>query len=499
MDQLEATLDQLKALNEKVDRLEARPERPHSGYSGPSIHSNRDFPSPASQRIMVETDIKRTLIRNNSDGLERKVVLHGPDHAILGPETADPLAEPENATSDIPGWEMNYGSIVVDHMVGAHRLLGWPTIKTLLKNLKKPISQDYVMEMEEKKGLLRLYGRGQGRDTYDGAIPGPASPATSTPSIRSDDTSRSPASASTSPDLWGTTFGPPDPRLPLQDHPGGLNVDGTLKLDLGTMERLRDSYLKSLHVLHPFLNKGRLTRMFARVHHYTSSADTGQMRSPYLLHNASIWSETALNKATKRKHSTTMFAESPHDMSTSTSSRSSKDQPLERRISTAIVLLVMALGKICDHKAPLPGPVPDDPRDTVSRGFQLRHEHSYSSESPPTVGIVAGIKPSPSTSSGGISSPMSDHRTAPSSRRSSIDQQNHALPYTPERNVDVIPGLAYFARATEILGNLNGGQDLMHVQAYLLASLYTSQLACVLESWSWIQSACRACRFLTRE
>jgi hypothetical protein len=82
-------------------------------------------------------------------------------------------------------------------------------------------------------------------------------------------------------------------------------------------------------------------------------------------------------------------------------------------------------------------------------------------------------------------------------RGSSTDYYNsHAR--EGDRNVDVIPGLAYFTRAAEILGALQGGNDLLHVQANLLAALYTSQMACVIESWTWIQSACRACHFLVK-
>ena len=79
--------------------------------------------------------------------------------------------------------------------------------------------------------------------------------------------------------------------------------------------------------------------------------------------------------------------------------------------------------------------------------------------------------------------------------------QNQATHHTrkQDKNVDVIPGLAYFVRAAEILGCLHGGNELTNVQACLLAGLYTSQLACVIESWSWIQTACRACHFLIRE
>jgi len=67
------------------------------------------------------------------------------------------------------------------------------------------------------------------------------------------------------------------------------------------------------------------------------------------------------------------------------------------------------------------------------------------------------------------------------------------------RNIDILPGLAYYAYATDILGNLYGGNELAHAQAFLLAGLYMGQYARVLESWSWISSACRVCHILVKK
>ncbi|MCJ1295581.1 hypothetical protein MMC34_007144 [Xylographa carneopallida] len=484
MDQLKALREMMEMSNEKIERIENRLERLDPGQ--------RSEGRPSTSQSGLVDDIKNIPLHTSTMTLERKPFVTSVSDAPHEQESVEQQEDPNNISSDLfPQDGMSYGSIAVDHTTGAHRLLRWPTIKSLLK--RRPLSEDYVMEMEERKGLIRLYGRGQGRDTFDGAAAGPASPITSTPSMRSEDVSRSPGSSP--PDIWGTTLGPPviqDPRTSTQDHPGGLNPDGSLKLDWPTMERLRESYLKTLHILHPFLNKTRLSRMFQRVLQYGCSTDSSQMRSPFLPHNSIVRADTALNKATKRKHSTAAPVESPNEMSSSASSRGVKEQPLERRTSTAIVLLVMALGKICEHRGPLPGPVPENQRESLYRDHILRPESPSYYESP-------RIKPSPTPSSASPSSGVSELRTGATSRRSSTEHQSLPQPHRPERNVDIIPGLAYFARAVEILGALNGCQDLMYVQACLLASLYTSQMVCVLESWSWIQNACRACRFLIRD
>ena len=59
---------------------------------------------------------------------------------------------------------------------------------------------------------------------------------------------------------------------------------------------------------------------------------------------------------------------------------------------------------------------------------------------------------------------------------------------------DVIPGLAYCAVAGGILGELSGGTGLLHVQANLLAGLFTGQLTRIFPSYSYNFQACRACQ-----
>ena len=62
--------------------------------------------------------------------------------------------------------------------------------------------------------------------------------------------------------------------------------------------------------------------------------------------------------------------------------------------------------------------------------------------------------------------------------------------------MDLIPGLAYYAKAAEILGDQGDGNDLVHAQMFLLAGLYKGQLARVKESMSWFTMAGRAIRIL---
>ena len=93
---------------------------------------------------------------------------------------------------------------------------------------------------------------------------------------------------------------------------------------------------------------------------------------------------------------------------------------------------------------------------------------------------------------------VNDGRMIAMNNRTLYEHSYAVLPRRGDRNVDVIPGLAYFARATEILGTLQGEFGLSNIQANLLASLYCGQLCSSLESWSWLSQACRNCLLLMR-
>jgi hypothetical protein len=60
-----------------------------------------------------------------------------------------------------------------------------------------------------------------------------------------------------------------------------------------------------------------------------------------------------------------------------------------------------------------------------------------------------------------------------------------------ERNIDILPGMVYYAYATDMLGKQQGGTTVGHAQGMLLAALYTGEFARVLENWSWINNAYR--------
>ena len=258
------------------------------------------------------------------------------------------------------------GSVAIKNTTGVHRLLQWPIIQDLLKT--QSVNENYVMEMEEKKGLLRLYERGQGQSAT------------------------------------------------------GFNSE-SMKMDWQTMTRLLTSYLKNIHSLHPFLNKLQLIHMFERV---------GSQLNP----------NRAFHKATKRKHWSDAGAVSPNGSATSNALHNAREEPTGLHISSAIVLLVMALGRICEHKDHLPGPIGDT--QNVSLGVNSSHPNDLTKSSPTAFLSSA---------------------STPIANVLSIDTK------VSGQSVERAPGLAYFAGATNLLGNLHGENNLSYVQASLLASL----------------------------
>ncbi|KAL8999803.1 MAG: hypothetical protein Q9169_001476 [Polycauliona sp. 2 TL-2023] len=398
-------------------------------------------------------------------------------------------------------------AISIEHATAAHRLLHWPSIHEIIHRSKVirqiSLGPDYVMTMEQEKGVLRLYGWGAGREPptdSHGSPPsvnpqGENSPSSSA-SNRSDDAASPPSDG-----LWGSGSAPAtNGEKQPTGNAGGLTSENLLDINPRTMRRLLNSYLENFHILHPFLERSRLTRMFERFSLRYNKAD-GVLTKTLFAGPASNLALDALKdgssggpRTAKRKYSNGYYSASVDP--NAASSQNSNEIRLEHNMSTAIVLLVMALGRIAEWKDSLPGPVsvPGEHPDgsTASRPLYSPTRMQIHARSP-----TAGTEQPPNSSYAGtnpsIPSLLSGPRTQTSSPRLAYDEMSGP------RNVDVIPGLAYYAKATDIMGNLFGLNDLTQVQAHLLAGLFAGQLARTFESWSWIHSACIACRFIVRE
>ena len=392
-------------------------------------------------------------------------------------------------------------AIHIEHDTAAQKLFRWKSIKLLLRQSKElhfsDRTEDYVMDYETNKGILRIYGKGrQARDIGDRSSSGgsAASPADSSSSGPSDDSSTNSSPAASPEYLWGTGLLPATAEPRSQNDTGGLNPDSTLKLDPKTMTRLLKSYFDHLHILHPFLEEKRLTRQVDSFKRRHNPQDPSFSKPSYLVSGpADLLRE---NKTAKRKH-----PDGPYYMalehSNLTQGSTTVSTQIDKSPETALILLVMALGRICESREDLPGPVPDGLRESIHHPMSPFPPLNRQIDSPPPSSFPMRHSPSSSSHSTintSAPSPLSRGRYGLSSPRSSIGE---LLPGT--RNVDVIPGLAYYAQASDILGNLTGCQDLVMAQCCLLAGLFAGQLANTLESLTWIQSASRICRLLVKQ
>jgi hypothetical protein len=91
-------------------------------------------------------------------------------------------------------------ALPVKHTTAAQNLFSWPVRVLMPKDRPEDYTESYVMDLESKRGLLRLYGCGEGEDKNDGGAGAP-SPANSSDSSRNEDEQ---SGASPRGGVWGT-------------------------------------------------------------------------------------------------------------------------------------------------------------------------------------------------------------------------------------------------------------------------------------------------------
>ncbi|KXG54686.1 uncharacterized protein PGRI_078300 [Penicillium griseofulvum] len=373
-------------------------------------------------------------------------------------------------------------SIPVEHTTAAHKLLMWPSIKRLLH--PEIYDEDYVMRLEEERGLISIYGQGEISFTADD---------------------------SELPMTYTDTR--PNGARPDGDGAGlGADVDidefGHMKLDATTAKRYYDSYIAHMFKLHPFLMEGELNlkvESFIRCYCPPSKSPS----------SASNYTRLARDgpPPAKRRRSNEHLGVRGEFMETV----SNPVRPrVGKNIDNALVLLCMAIGAICEARAPLPGPIMDKDIDYLRQVIPAPLPPFVP---PPTVNGAY-------VTNGVLSPANSDSAAIPASLTHSLygapmQPNNQPFPPAPpinerlkglsrrdvtnikdaqgkKKNYQDIPGLTLYGYATSILGHLQGGNELEHVQSGLLAGLYAGQLAHPFQSHSWISQASRACQVLVR-
>ncbi|KAJ5591682.1 uncharacterized protein N7459_002051 [Penicillium hispanicum] len=387
-------------------------------------------------------------------------------------------------------------SIPVEHTTAAHKLLMWPSIKRLL--YPHEYDEDYVMRLEEERGLISVFGQGEiSQSADDTQLP-------MTPPMRdgaSYDEKRI--------DGDGTYQGQ---GLPSPEAEAEIDRYGLLRLDAKTARRYYQSYLERIHKLHPFMDQNELSRnleVFIRCYCPRSSSPTDPPNT--------LCRENS--RGAKRKRSLDEL-QGVRGGSVDPASASSRPR-VGRNIENAVVLLIFALGAICETKSPLPGPImnekvdyrrqhipgplPPLPSQQPANGTHAAHGVLSPANSDSALPISTSFYPTPIHSMS-QSFPL-PHQSSTHSLPSSAIQPRKSFSrrtiskdeFGNVQNLQVIPGLALYGYATGILGYLQGGIELEHVQAALLAGLYAGQLAHPFQSHGWICQAARACQVLVRK
>jgi hypothetical protein len=407
-------------------------------------------------------------------------------------DTVESAEEEEDGPPVAPGQP----AIPVNHTTGAARLLLVRPISELAQDYIKRDrikNEKYPMLQEERRGLLRLYGRGEGTERLPGYDKDPLTDSEPTNALTPSETG---SEVATPPgEEWGQLGGltPPGDQKHIQR--GLINEEGMPDLDPTTVQELVESYKEHINNMHPILVPRHLDSL---VRSFIKSLEKDQPKPRAVSNLAQPQSSIAsfiVNRnpdspGNKRKRSPVMD-DSPLPAQPTLPNIADFYKPGHpfRSIGSAIVLLVMALGKICLKKERLPDCVPD------------RLDHSAGGSPKPRNGHPSSpLQSSPGMSSlSTLPSPADGDKSQSKSRRTSIDEPHSAdSPRKTARNLDVIPGLPYFCLATDIIGNQAGGNSLQHVHANILASLYHGQLGRPLESHAFLHQACRSLQVILR-
>ncbi|KAK4237469.1 hypothetical protein C8A03DRAFT_34586 [Achaetomium macrosporum] len=466
LDTLLLLRDRFEAFEQRMDKLERemvriRPsadlqtepapdedERPESAGSAPP--TAEDANSPSAEDASAAKPDMNTLeaITITRDMMEEKEVEPGP---IVPP--------------GVP-------SIPHNHTTLAAFLLKWPPISVLVRGILEAENVKYVDEFpirqEERRGLLRIWGRGEGLESsirVDKADREALRDAGAMEVVQDD---VSDAGGAPSPlDCWGGISGSPGP------------IDGKPVVAMQTLDfsetivwKYVQSYQDNIQNMHPLIIPVELKAM---VKVFLNTVQQSMSRQPRGSNIAKFVGTPSSQPETgsKRKRSPAPDgAESP-----SASPKSAKPV-FQRSINNALVLLVLALGKICLHKDRIPDVVPVS--EPVHSSPAARNGYPAS----PTQASSPSHSSHPSPKEG-------SERPPGPSRRSSFQGGGPSAKggTSLKRNLDVIPGLDYFAYATDILGGQLAGTSLRHIYAYLLAGLYHGQLGRVLESYAYIKEA----------
>lgn len=362
-------------------------------------------------------------------------------------------------------------SIPYNHTTSAANLLEWPGTRKMVSYLDEDVQKylsQFPLRQEERRGVLRLYGRGEGRDTVES----PPADQVDESGVVSDLTDDSSDVLASSPgDVWGVLGANSPPTVSGQDRAGVTGPsDGTVDYSDHVIWKYVESFQKNIMEMHPIIHHAELralVRDFQRS--LIPRTKTGSTVAKFAT-GADVAADLT-STGQKRKRSPTLGPVDGQEVPPTP-----RFQRPARTMRTALVLLVLALGKLSLHKEKLPYVSEHPIRESFKRNGRPASPMHMGSSPPPHVSPRDGGHP---------------ERPGTGSRRSSLHGAGSGIKaqVRSRKNTELIPGLEYFALATDIIGNQLGGTSLKHVIALILAGLFHGQIGRVVESHRYIHMA----------
>ncbi|KAJ2977736.1 hypothetical protein NUW58_g7718 [Xylaria curta] len=497
LDLLSTVQKSIDALNTKIDQFE-RVESRLSRLEKVVMHGDQDVDKMKLESIEEDDqpDLQQSSVSDARDIPEEEATgteTPGPTSVVEAPlsllEAHETLRQGEYDNIEAePGPMVLPGrpAIPPNHTTLASLLLKWPSIHSLVHHilLSQGIRyvEEYPIRQEQQRGVLRLFGRGEGPDsdtrTFDKGTP--QDPNSADREDASDVVAPTPG-----PEIWGQVGGlTPSPGV---DYKGGvLSSDGNPDWDPVRIWSYVKSFKDHILSMHPIIIPKELDAMVRVFLEQLPKSSTTPSNKASISAGFIQSSNQPLGEiGGKRKRSP--GGDEPSPVMTFR-----KPGRPYRNVQSALVLVVLALGKICLHRGNIPEVV-HEPDDVMINSPVVRNG-ILASPSQGSPGLLAPSQPS------SLPSPKENERAVMMSRRSSFQGNN--MPFratsTHKRNIDAIPGLEYFALASDIMGGDYGGFCLRHVYVHILAGLYHGQLGRVLESWEHISTASRKLQVVLR-
>lgn len=390
------------------------------------------------------------------------------------------MAEEETEAEPGPPVPPGEPAIPMNHTNRAGLLLDWPSIRRMIRSHLDHKGIRYISEypigIEQARGSLILYGRGedslrscQTREELDHG------------SFELSDDSSDMASPFPATDYG--QIGGLSPSDQIDYRGGALGSDGNPDFSEAKVWSYVESFKENILNMHPIIQPGALDNWVyfflaslpgQQQKQTKSSASKGSFVVGSTGGDRQVFAEAT---GSKRKHG----SPAPGSSDGPPTPASMKFGKPNRSLHSALILTILALGKISHHRSNIPDPVYQN-AEVASQGSPPARNGILGQESPPAY--------SSTSQSSGRPSPK-DQDWGSHSRRSPFNTQSTTSSgFGSKKNHEAIPGLEYFEHASDILGNFTGSYNNMKdVYASIFAGLYLGQLARPLESFAYIQRA----------